>query len=86
MREATNLTEKIKVNSWEFPGDPVVQDLPSSVGDADSILVTELKSTCHGTTKPKHAHVTTRVHVLCSPHATTRNKATHHNEEPVCYN
>ena len=35
---------KKKKNSRDFPGGPVVKNLPSSAGDVDSILIGELRS------------------------------------------
>ena len=66
------------MNGWDFPGGPVVKNLPSNAGDAGSILG-------QGTKIP---HVAGQL----SPCATTREPACHNyreacrNKEPMHHN
>ena len=34
---ATEQKQQIYINSWDFPGDPVVENLPCNAGDTGSI-------------------------------------------------
>ena len=57
---------------WDFPGGPVVKNLPSNAGDVGLIPGQE--------TKISHASG------QLSLHTTTRKKPVHHNKEPKCSN
>ena len=41
----------VRGESWDFPGHPVVRNLPSSAGDVGSIPGWGTKPTCFGTAK-----------------------------------
>lgn len=52
-RSGTDVAGKTKCHRGDFPSGPVVQDLPSSAGDAVRSLVGELRSPVPGATKPE---------------------------------
>ena len=78
------------INLWDFPGGPVVKNLPSNAGDAGSIpgqgtkiphaagqLSPRAKATelaCSQLESPSATNY--RAHVLWSPHATSREEKT----------
>ena len=61
-----------------FPSDPVGKNLPSNAGDVGLILGQGTKIPRATTREPVCCNY--RAHVLWSPHATTREKPTCHNE------
>ena len=84
---------------WNFPGGPLVKNLPSNVGDVHSIPGRGTKipravgqlSPCTTTTEPAHsgAHAPQLERSLCtatkSPVPATKDPACR-NEDPVCHN
>ena len=82
IEEDTNKQKDIHIY-WDFPGGPVVKNLPSNAGDVGSIPVRGNKITnavgqlslhAANTEPTRHNH---RAHVLWSPRATTTESARH---------
>ena len=75
---------------WDFPGGPVVENLPSNAVDTGLIPGQGTKiphaagqlSLCATTTEPMRSGA--RMPQLESPRATTRKKPVRHQEEPAC--
>ena len=62
----------------DFPGGPVVKNLPCNAGDMSSIPG-------RGNKTP-HAAEQLSLHTPTTEHSATTRESVHHSEDPVCFN
>ena len=65
-------------DSGDFPGGPVVKNLPCNAGDMSSIPG-------RGNKTP-HAAEQLSLHTPTTEHSATTRESVHHSEDPVCFN
>ena len=69
---------------WDFPGGPVVKNLPFNAGEVGSIPGRGTKIPHVGQLSPRATNY--RAHTPWSLHTTSREKPMRLNEDPACLN